>query len=233
LWCRRSSCPRSWEFAWRCSSRRHRLVTPGRRRVAERWFGGEYVDGDGPRKLWDQCRCPRLAARCPLSLSSISRHTSSRSMRGHYRFSSRGRLTPASAIGRGVRRPPRMLIPFASIASVSPGRNRRLLLGESDRAPRRRARRTATSAMSPKRSRAGAALGYGSDRADRDSPTLAFGRKRSSGPLPGSLTARGPNRCSASGRRSSPTSAGALERAGSVSATRSRLLQCGPSGRLD
>jgi hypothetical protein len=45
----------------------HRLRTPGRSRVAGRWFRGEYVDGDGPRKLWDQCRCPRLAARCPLS----------------------------------------------------------------------------------------------------------------------------------------------------------------------
>src|ERR1035441_10118861 len=47
--------------------RRHRLRTPGLSRVAGRWFRGEYVDGDGPRKLWDRCRCPRSAARCPLS----------------------------------------------------------------------------------------------------------------------------------------------------------------------
>jgi hypothetical protein len=90
---------------------------------------------------------------CTVSLKpSISRHTSSRSMRGHYRISSRGRLTPASAIGRGVRRPPKMLIPFASIASVSPGRNRRLLLGELESEPRRARTRVGAIAMSPRRS---------------------------------------------------------------------------------
>ncbi len=47
-------------------------------------------------------------------------------MRGHYRFSSRGRLTPASAIGRGVRRPPKLLFPSRRLRAC-----RRVRIGAS------------------------------------------------------------------------------------------------------
>ena len=88
--------------------------------------------------------------------------------------------------------------------------------------------------MSPKHSPAAGRPEHDTDRPAPRSLTRACGRKRSSGRWRGLLTARGPSRSSASGRRSSTTlRRRLLDRAESVSSTRSWLLQCGLSEHLD